>query len=95
MFLSCHLKVNVVEDVIQSGIEDHTFGPTNVREQFSENELTLGKKRLLQKLLQSNFLKTISKYKYWNEPIRYRGVCGGQKMTPHVNKWSPLDGAHE
>jgi len=21
--------------------------------------------------------------------------CGGQKMAPHVNKWSPLDGAHE
>jgi len=21
--------------------------------------------------------------------------CGGQKMVPHVNKWSPLDGAHE
>jgi len=24
-----------------------------------------------------------------------RGLCGGQKMAPHVNKWSPLDGAHE
>jgi len=23
------------------------------------------------------------------------GWCGGQKMAPHVNKWSPLDGAHE
>jgi len=23
------------------------------------------------------------------------GTCGGQKMAPHVNKWSPLDGAHE
>jgi len=23
------------------------------------------------------------------------GLCGGQKITPHVNKWSPLDGAHE
>jgi len=22
-------------------------------------------------------------------------MCGGQKMAPHVNKWSPLDGAHE
>jgi len=21
--------------------------------------------------------------------------CGGQKMAPHVNQWSPLDGAHE
>jgi len=23
------------------------------------------------------------------------GLCGGQKMAPHVHKWSPLDGAHE
>jgi len=22
-------------------------------------------------------------------------ICGDQKMAPHVNKWSPLDGAHE
>jgi len=22
-------------------------------------------------------------------------MCGGQKMAPHVNKWPPLDGAHE
>jgi len=22
-------------------------------------------------------------------------MCDGQKMAPHVNKWSPLDGAHE
>jgi len=22
-------------------------------------------------------------------------TCGGQKMAPHVNNWSPLDGAHE
>jgi len=21
--------------------------------------------------------------------------CSGQKMAPHVNKWSQLDGAHE
>jgi len=21
--------------------------------------------------------------------------CGGQKMAPHVNKWSPPNGAHE
>jgi len=21
--------------------------------------------------------------------------CGSQKMAPHVNKWSPLDGAHK
>jgi len=22
-------------------------------------------------------------------------MCGGQKMAPHENKWSPPDGAHE
>jgi len=30
------------------GIEDHTFGPTKVRENFLEEELTLGKNRLLE-----------------------------------------------
>jgi len=42
-FFSFHLKVNVVEDLISFGIEDHTFGPTKVREHFPEEELTLGK----------------------------------------------------
>jgi len=42
------LKVEVAEDLIQSGIEGHAFGPTNVREHFPEYELTLGKKRLLE-----------------------------------------------
>jgi len=32
----------VVEDLISSTIEDHTFGPTNVRDHFPEEELTLG-----------------------------------------------------
>jgi len=22
-------------------------------------------------------------------------LCGGHKMAPHINKWSPLDGAHD
>jgi len=22
-------------------------------------------------------------------------VCGGLEVAPHVNKWSPLDGAHK
>jgi len=22
-------------------------------------------------------------------------LCGGLKMAPHVNKWSPLDGGHK
>ena len=39
--------VKVVENLISSGIEDHTLGPTNVREHFPEEELTLGKSRLL------------------------------------------------
>ena len=38
----------MVEDLISSGIEDHPFGPTNVREQFPEEELTLGRNRLLE-----------------------------------------------
>jgi len=29
--------------LLESGIEDHTFGPTNEREHFPEDELTLGK----------------------------------------------------
>ena len=37
----------MVENLISSGIEDHTFGPTNLREHFPEEELTLGKSRFL------------------------------------------------
>jgi len=44
-FLSFHLKVNVVENIISSGIEDHTFGPINLREHYPEEELTPGKNR--------------------------------------------------
>ena len=43
-----HLKVKVAEDLIQSGDEDHTFGPTNIKEHFPEEVLTLGKHRLLE-----------------------------------------------
>jgi len=32
----------VVGNLISSGIEDHTFGPVNLREGFQEEELTLG-----------------------------------------------------
>jgi len=32
---------------ISSGIEDHTFGPTNVKEHFPEEELNLGRNKLL------------------------------------------------
>jgi len=42
------LKVKAVEDLIQSGIEDHTFGPTYIRGHFPEKELTLGKNVLLE-----------------------------------------------
>jgi len=38
----------VVEDLISHDIEDHTFGLTKVREHFPEEELTLGKNRLLE-----------------------------------------------
>ena len=47
-FLSFHLKVKVVESLISSGIEDHTFGPINLTEHFPEEELTLGKNRFLE-----------------------------------------------
>jgi len=49
-FISFHLKVKVAEDLMQSGIEDQTFGQTNVRvrEYFPEGRLTLGKNRLLE-----------------------------------------------
>ena len=38
----------MVESLISFGIEDHTFGPTNLREYFPEEELTLGKNRFLE-----------------------------------------------
>ena len=47
-FLSFHLKVKVVENLISSGIEDHTFGPMNLREHFPVEESTLGKNRFLE-----------------------------------------------
>ena len=47
-FLSLHLKVKVVENLISSGIEDHTFEPMYLREHFPEEELTLGKNRFLE-----------------------------------------------
>ena len=47
-FLRFHLKVKVVENLMSSGIEDHTFGPINLRECFPEEELTLSKNRFLE-----------------------------------------------
>jgi len=38
----------VVENLTSSGIEDHPFGPLNLRERFPEEELTLGKNRFLE-----------------------------------------------
>jgi len=38
----------VVKNLISSGIEDHIFGPINLREHFPEEELTLGKNRFLE-----------------------------------------------
>jgi len=38
----------VAADLMQSGIEGHTFGPTNVRVHFPEEEWTLGKNVLLE-----------------------------------------------
>jgi len=42
------LKVKVVEDLISSGFEDHTFGPINARDHFPEEDLTPGKNRMLE-----------------------------------------------
>ena len=36
-----HLNVKVVEILKLSGIEEHTFGPINLREHFPEEELAL------------------------------------------------------
>jgi len=47
-FLSFHLTVKVVENLISSGIENYTFGPMNLREHFPEEESTLGKNRFLE-----------------------------------------------
>jgi len=47
-FLSFHLKVKVVENLISSGIEDHAFRPIHLREHFSEEELPLGENRFLE-----------------------------------------------
>jgi len=47
-FLSFYFKVKVLENLISSGIEDHTFGPMNLREHFPEEKLTLGKNRFLE-----------------------------------------------
>ena len=38
----------MVKNLISSGVEDHTFGPINLRENFPEEELTLGKNRFLE-----------------------------------------------
>ena len=38
----------MVESLISSGIEDHTFGSINLREHFPEEELTLGKNRFIE-----------------------------------------------
>jgi len=48
IFLNCQLKVKMAEDLIHSGIEDHSFGPTNVRKHFPEDDLTLSRSRLLE-----------------------------------------------
>ena len=38
----------MVENLISSGIEDHTFGSINLSEHFPEKELTLGKNKFLE-----------------------------------------------
>jgi len=38
----------VVENLISSGIEDHTFGPINLRVNCPAEELTLGKNKFVE-----------------------------------------------
>ena len=38
-FLNCLMKVKVAEGLTELGTEYHTFGPTNLREHFTEDEL--------------------------------------------------------
>ena len=38
----------MVENLISPGVNDHTFGTINLREHFPEEELTLGKNRVLE-----------------------------------------------
>jgi len=73
-FFSFHLKVNVVEDLISFGIEDHTLGPTKVREHFPEEELTLGKNRLLEvaSLVECEWIELIG-MKYYQSGLE--AVC--------------------
>ena len=42
------MKLKVVENLISSGIENHTFRPMNLRKHFPEEELTLGENRFLE-----------------------------------------------
>ena len=48
VFLKFPFKGKDGLSLISSGIEDHTFGPTYVKEHFPEEEVTLGKNRLLE-----------------------------------------------
>ena len=48
MFVKFPFEDKSGENLTSSGIEDHTFGPMNLRERFPEEELTLGKSRFLE-----------------------------------------------
>ena len=48
MFLKLPFEGNGSIKRDRSGIEDHTTGPTNVREHCPEDDLTLGKNMLLE-----------------------------------------------
>ena len=48
LFLKFPFEGKSGKDLMQSGIEDHTFRPTDEMEHFPEEELTLGKNILLE-----------------------------------------------
>jgi len=59
-----------------------------------------GNKFLTKNLFQQFFnMKTFtpSSSKNIGDPLALsvKSWCGGLEMAPHVNKWSPLDGAHK
>jgi len=78
----------VVESLISSGIEDHTFGPINLREHFPEEELTLGKNRFLEvaSLVGSVFSLTHSIFLYYAQPTFSYNIDLNTQMSLFVEK---------
>jgi len=84
-FLSVHLKVKVAEDLMQSGIEDHTIRSTNVKEHFPE-ELTPG--RLLAEMSGlTNFSVQVQSWSAKLNPIQSWSAKFLKIISP-IQSWS-------